>query len=383
MTLDYPAAAQHTLQLLPLEDAEVQERVGEIDHRRKVAPQHRAGPRQRGVQVGRDAGAEFRAEFESGLRVLAPQERRGAEAGAEFQLQRQLRGPGKIAVWAAAGAGAGARLTDDDLLGGASREYQRQLRLDLGPSQRRGRLGPLHPGITRGGGDADRHAFGQAQTDQHVTGLVHRDAPEEVLREQEGLDENRLEIGHAEGMARLPGPRAGLADGAVDAGGGQSRGMGNQPLAVLRRDLVAEVMGEDAADRGRSRVRHPHDPVEAPGAGHRRVDGARVVGRTDQQHALEISGAVDLGQEGVDHLTAVVLGMRVAAPAGADGVDLIDEEDRGRLRRRNAVERCVGWLKGCRSIATRHEKLAVNFGAMLKLAFLRQYLRTALLRNSG
>jgi len=45
-------------------------------------------------------------------------------------------------------------------------------------------------------------------------------------------------------------------------------------------------------------------------------------------------------------------------------------------RRRNAIERCVGWLKGCRSIATRHENLAVNFAAMAKLAFLRRYLRT-------
>ncbi len=45
-------------------------------------------------------------------------------------------------------------------------------------------------------------------------------------------------------------------------------------------------------------------------------------------------------------------------------------------RRRNAVERCVGWLKGCRSVATRHEKLAVHFAAMIQLAFLRQYLRT-------
>jgi transposase len=44
-------------------------------------------------------------------------------------------------------------------------------------------------------------------------------------------------------------------------------------------------------------------------------------------------------------------------------------------RRRNAIERCVGWLKGCRSIATRHEKLAFNFAAMLQLAFLRRYLR--------
>ena len=50
--------------------------------------------------------------------------------------------------------------------------------------------------------------------------------------------------------------------------------------------------------------------------------------------------------------------------------------DPDRYRRRNVIERCVGWLKGCRSIATRHEKLAVNFGAMLKLAFRRQYLPT-------
>jgi len=44
--------------------------------------------------------------------------------------------------------------------------------------------------------------------------------------------------------------------------------------------------------------------------------------------------------------------------------------------RRNVIERCVGWLKGCRSIATRHGKLAVHFAAMAKLAFLRQNLRT-------
>jgi transposase len=44
-------------------------------------------------------------------------------------------------------------------------------------------------------------------------------------------------------------------------------------------------------------------------------------------------------------------------------------------RQRNVIERCVGWLKGCRSIAFRHEKLALNFATMVKLAFLRQDLR--------
>jgi transposase len=44
------------------------------------------------------------------------------------------------------------------------------------------------------------------------------------------------------------------------------------------------------------------------------------------------------------------------------------------------AERAVSWLKGCRSIAIRHEKLATSFMAMLKLAFIPRYLR--LLRTS-
>jgi len=52
-----------------------------------------------------------------------------------------------------------------------------------------------------------------------------------------------------------------------------------------------------------------------------------------------------------------------------------DAFDRATYRRRNVVERCVGWLKECRRVATRFEKLAVNYLAMLKLAMLQRYLR--------
>jgi transposase len=45
--------------------------------------------------------------------------------------------------------------------------------------------------------------------------------------------------------------------------------------------------------------------------------------------------------------------------------------------RRNAVERLVGWLKEHRSLATRFDKLAVSFLAMVKLACIRRLLRTA------
>ncbi len=46
--------------------------------------------------------------------------------------------------------------------------------------------------------------------------------------------------------------------------------------------------------------------------------------------------------------------------------------DPERYRRRTVIEQCVGWLKGCRSIATRHETLAIASAAMAKPAFLRQ-----------
>ena len=43
---------------------------------------------------------------------------------------------------------------------------------------------------------------------------------------------------------------------------------------------------------------------------------------------------------------------------------------------RNVIERAIGKLKQCRSIATRFEKLADSFLAMIQLAFIQLYLRT-------
>jgi transposase len=49
--------------------------------------------------------------------------------------------------------------------------------------------------------------------------------------------------------------------------------------------------------------------------------------------------------------------------------------DREADRRRNGVERGVGWLKECRRVAPRHDKLAVNCEAMVKLAMIQRYRR--------
>jgi transposase len=54
-----------------------------------------------------------------------------------------------------------------------------------------------------------------------------------------------------------------------------------------------------------------------------------------------------------------------------------DEEafDRESYRRRNIIERCIGWLKECRAVATRYDKLGTNYLGTLRLAIIRLFLR--------
>jgi transposase len=54
------------------------------------------------------------------------------------------------------------------------------------------------------------------------------------------------------------------------------------------------------------------------------------------------------------------------------------EFDRQAYRQRNIIERLIGWLKECRRILTRFEKSAKNFGGMIRMAFIRQYIKTML-----
>jgi len=51
--------------------------------------------------------------------------------------------------------------------------------------------------------------------------------------------------------------------------------------------------------------------------------------------------------------------------------------DLERYRRRNIVERLIGWVKECRRVFSRFEKTARNFVGMIKMAFIHRYLRLA------
>jgi len=53
------------------------------------------------------------------------------------------------------------------------------------------------------------------------------------------------------------------------------------------------------------------------------------------------------------------------------------EFDREEYRRRNIVERLIGWLKECRRVFSRYEKTAINYRGIIRMAIVQRYLRIA------
>ena len=77
-----------------------------------------------------------------------------------------------------------------------------------------------------------------------------------------------------------------------------------------------------------------------------------------------------------------VHGMKAVIPLRSDQIasslathQAFDQES---YRDRNAIERCIGWLKECRRIMSRFEKLAVNFLAFVQIAMIERLLRIGL-----
>lgn len=52
-----------------------------------------------------------------------------------------------------------------------------------------------------------------------------------------------------------------------------------------------------------------------------------------------------------------------------------DDFDADTYRGRNVIERCICWLKECRRVFSRYDKLAVSYLAFLKLAIMQRLLR--------
>ena len=65
----------------------------------------------------------------------------------------------------------------------------------------------------------------------------------------------------------------------------------------------------------------------------------------------------------------------IPSKSNEDRDDRPIEFDKEAYRNRHIVECLIGWLKESRRIFSRFEKTAKNYAGMIKLAFIRQYLR--------
>jgi len=75
-----------------------------------------------------------------------------------------------------------------------------------------------------------------------------------------------------------------------------------------------------------------------------------------------------------DHGITAVIPHKENELARNDGRVKFDKES---YRRRSIIENVIGWLKECRRVGTRFEKLAINFLAMLQLAMIQNCLKIA------
>ena len=99
-----------------------------------------------------------------------------------------------------------------------------------------------------------------------------------------------------------------------------------------RQRHLAHVDLEDLLAADDVGVRHHDLAVEAAGTQQRRVEHVGPVGRGDQDHALVRLEAVHLDQQLVQGLLALVVAAAEAGAAmAADRVDLVDEDDAGRV----------------------------------------------------
>ncbi len=87
------------------------------------------------------------------------------------------------------------------------------------------------------------------------------------------------------------------------------------------------------------------------------------------------SGCCALGLPGETFLIGMARGRRCGAAFMRGRVGGHRKFDKEKYRQRNVVERCVSWLKECRRVATRYEKLAVNYLGMVDLAIIQRLLR--------
>ena len=249
------------------------------------------------------------------------------------------------------GGGAGGDLVpaEDDLLGDAAAHHDGEARGHLLEAHRQlVALGQLHDHAERTAARDDRRLvdrIGRRDVEgaDRVAGLVIGGEPLLVL----GHDQRAalgahhhlvlgvLELGHGDdALAAAGGEQRRLVDEVHQVGAGEAGRAAGDGLEVdvRRHRHLADMDLEDLLAADDVRIGDDDLAIEAAGTKQRRVEHVGTVGRGDEDDALVRLEAVHLDEKLVQRLLALVV---AAAEAGAamtaDRVDLVDEDDAGRV----------------------------------------------------
>ena len=245
--------------------------------------------------------------------------------------------------------GAGRRVVEDDLLGRAAAEHVGELVEHLVAG--RGVLvlvGQHHRVAERPAARQDRdlvHRVGvrQRRRDQSVPALVVggdllllvAHDPGALLRAGHDAVDGLVErVGVDELLVVAGGQQRGLVEHVRQVGAGEAGRTAGERLQVdvLGDRLALGVHLEDLLAADQVGTVDGDLPVEAAGAQQRRVEDVGPVGRGDQDDAALDVEAVHLDEQLVQRLLALVVAAAEAGAAvAADGVDLVDEDDGGRV----------------------------------------------------
>ncbi len=94
---------------------------------------------------------------------------------------------------------------------------------------------------------------------------------------------------------------------------------------------LPHVHAQDGFPAAQVRVGHHHLPVEPPGTQERRVEHVRPVRRRQDDDLAACPETVHLDEHLVERLLSLVVAEGCAAPGTAERVDLVDEDDAGRV----------------------------------------------------
>src|SRR5581483_1735499 len=244
-------------------------------------------------------------------------------------------------------AGAGRHVAEDELLGGAAAEEDREVVLELLAA---GGVAVVDRDLLR---EPERHAARDDRDlvdrvgardelrDQRVTGLVVGRVPLLLLADDHRsalgahhdlvLRELEVEMVHLV-LVRTRGEERRLVHEVLEVGAGEAgRGAGEErDVDVVGERDATRVHADDALAALHVGSRDDDATVEAAGAEERGVEHVGAVRRGDQDDALVRLEAVHLDKQLLQGLLALVVPAAEARGAvAADGVDLVDEDDAG------------------------------------------------------